>query len=179
MKRKRFVVLGTMGNDPYAGMAWMHMQIAVGLKRLGHEVRYIELTSCWPFDPVQQCRVCDSSYAVQYIGRVTESFGMGREWAYCRTYADRQWFGMSGAEAEEWLLHSDAVFNIAGASEPRSEDGFKIGTLVYFGTDPVYHEIAYENGDSKVIRNIQQHDAFVTYGENIGSEVCPVPLYRT
>ena len=33
--RRRIVVVGTLASNPYAGMAWMHMQIAAGLRRLG------------------------------------------------------------------------------------------------------------------------------------------------
>ena len=51
-------------------MAWMHMQIAKGLQRLGHDVYYFETTSTWPYDPVRQARVCDSDYAVPYLARV-------------------------------------------------------------------------------------------------------------
>jgi len=36
----RLVVLGTLASNPYAGMAWMHMQIAAGLARLGHDCVY-------------------------------------------------------------------------------------------------------------------------------------------
>ena len=41
----RIVVLGTVASMPYAGMAWMHMQIAAGLRRLKHDVYYIEVSS--------------------------------------------------------------------------------------------------------------------------------------
>ena len=51
MSRLRIAVLGTMGADPFAGMAWMHLQLAGGLLRLGHDVRYVETTSAWPYDP--------------------------------------------------------------------------------------------------------------------------------
>ena len=49
----RFVVVGTLASNPYAGMAWMHMQIAAGLRRFGHEVYYFEVTSCWLYDPIR------------------------------------------------------------------------------------------------------------------------------
>ena len=50
----RLAVLGTRASDPYAGMAWMRMQIAAGLLRLGHDVHYLETTSTWPYDPIWQ-----------------------------------------------------------------------------------------------------------------------------
>ncbi len=54
MKPLRIIVVGTLASNPYAGMAWMHMQIAVGLRRLGHDVYYFETTSAWPYDLVRQ-----------------------------------------------------------------------------------------------------------------------------
>jgi len=70
MTRLRIVVVGTLASSPYAGMAWMHMQIAAGFQRLGHEVYYFETTSNWPYDPVRQQKVADSDYAVPYLQRV-------------------------------------------------------------------------------------------------------------
>jgi hypothetical protein len=51
----------------------------------------------------------------------------------------------------------------------------KAGHLVYFGTDPVYHEIMHHNGDPEVKAIIAEHDALVTYGENIGTPQSPIP----
>ncbi|MFH1679045.1 MAG: hypothetical protein ABIH26_00195 [Candidatus Eisenbacteria bacterium] len=174
MKPLRLVVLGTLANDAYAGMAWMTMQIAAGLRRLGHDVCYFETTSTWPYDPVRRQRVCDSDYAVPYLARVAHGFGLGDRWAYRRSYLDKEWFGLGRREAEDRLARADAVFNIAGATL-LEEEGLKAGRLVYFGTDPVYHEITYANGDEHTRTIIDEHDDVVTYGENIGTSVCPIP----
>jgi hypothetical protein len=174
MKPLRLIVLGTAASDPYAGMAWMHMQIAAGLQRLGHHVYYFETTSAWPYDPVRQARVCDSEYAVPYLARVAESFALGGRWAYRRSYSDKEWCGLQRAEAEELLAHADAVLNVAGATRV-AEEGLRVGRLVYFGTDPIYHEIMCANGDSETSRLLEEHSDFVTYGENIGDADCPIP----
>src|SRR5439155_10942473 len=100
MKARRIVVVGTLASDPYAGMAWMHMQIVVGLRRLGHDVYYFETTSSWPYDPILRSRVCDSTYSVQYLARVAESFGIPDRWAYRRSYGDKAWFGLCRCRAE-------------------------------------------------------------------------------
>src|SRR5581483_10288986 len=94
------VVLGTLAANPYAGMAWTHMQIATGLARLGHDAYYLETTSNWPYDPVRQRKVCDSDYAVPYLARVAESFGLGDRWAYRRSYSDKTWLGPAAARGE-------------------------------------------------------------------------------
>ena len=58
MKSLRIVIVGTLASNPYAGMAWMHLQIVAGLRRLGHDAYYFETTSTWPYDPIRQMKVC-------------------------------------------------------------------------------------------------------------------------
>jgi hypothetical protein len=171
----RLVVLGTIASNPYAGMAWMHMQIATGLLRLGHDVHYVEATSVWPYDPVRQLKVNDADYAAPYLARVCEGFGLGDRWAYRRSYADNVWVGPAAASAVELLRTADAVFNVAGATRLRTKEGLEAQRLVYYGTDPPLHEIKFAAGDAIVRRTIDQHDDFVTYGENIGTDRCAVP----
>jgi hypothetical protein len=175
LKRLRIVVVGTLAATPYAGMAWMHMQIAVGLLRLGHDVYYMEVSSVWPYDPIRRTKVNDSSYAVPYLIRVADYFGMANRWAYRRSYSDNEWLGMSREKAEDLLAHADLVLNVAGATQVRAEYNLKVRRLVYYGTDPVYHEIAYANRDPMALMTIDQHDDFITYGENIGNPDCPIP----
>lgn len=174
MKPLRLIVLGTLASDPYAGMAWMHMQIAEGLRRLGHEVYYFEITSTWPYDPVRQTRVDDSDYAVPYLSRVAKSFGMDGRWAYRRSYSDNAWLGMDRARAEKLLLEADAVFNVAGAT-PLAAVGLKIGRRVYFDTDPVRYEVGYANRDPSIDWVFEEYDDMVSYGENVGTPHSPLP----
>jgi hypothetical protein len=174
LKTLRIVVVGTLASDPYAGMAWMHMQITAGLRRLGHDAYYFETTSAWPYDPIRQTTVKDSDYALPYLQRVAESFDLGERWAYRRSYSDKAWFGLQQAKAEDLLAHADAVLNVTGATRFAGE-GLKIGRLVYFGTDPGGHEIGFAEGKKEVRTLIDEHDDFVTYGENIGNLDCPLP----
>jgi len=174
MKPLRIIVVGTLASNPYAGMAWMHMQIAVGLRRLGHDVYYFETTSAWPYDPVRQEIVGDSDYALPYLAGIAESFGLGDRWAYRRSYSDKEWFGLSRCKAEDLLAHADAVLNVAGATK-LGDEGLKVGRLVYYGTDPVLDEIAFANGDENTRMFIEEHDDIITYGENIGRPDCPIP----
>jgi len=152
----------------------MHMQIAAGLQRLGHDAYYFETTSAWPYDPVRNSIVNDSDYALPYLKKVAESFGLGDRWVYRRSYSDKAWFGASQVRAEGLLAHADAVLNVAGATR-FAEEGLKIGRLTYFGTDPGHHEIAFASGHKDVRTLIDEHTDFVTYGENIGSPECPLP----
>jgi hypothetical protein len=170
----QLVVLGTVASNPYAGMAWMHMQIAAGLLRLGHDVYYLETTSTWPYDPVRERKVRDSEYAVPYLDRVCSFFGLDGRWAYRRSYLDNEWLGPAASRAEKLLDGADVVLNVAGSTR-LSEDGLRAGRLAYLGTDPIYHEVTYANGHSETRAIIDEHADVVTYGENIGTANCPVP----
>lgn len=171
----RIVVVGTLASDPYAGMAWMNMQIVLGFLRLGHDVYYFETTSTWPYNPIEETRVNNVDYSVPYLKKITESFGIGNRWAYRCSFSDKkEWLGLSQTKAEDLLSNADFVFNVAGATR-FEEEGLKVGRLVYFGTDPVYHEIKYAEGDENTTTVVDEHDDAVTYGENIGNADCPIP----
>jgi hypothetical protein len=174
MSRGPLIVLGTLAGNPYAGMAWMHMQIVAGLRRLGRDAYYFETTSTWPYDPERGEKVCDSDYAVAYLDRVAASFGLDGYWAYRRGYLDGEWLGMERIRAEALLATADAIFNVA-ASTPIWDDGLELGPLVDFGTDPVLDEIAYAEDEGGVRAWLDHHEAAVTYGENIGTPVSPIP----
>ena len=51
MKRKRLIVMGFMGSCPIAGVIWQHIHYIVGLKKLGHDVFYIEDSARLPYNP--------------------------------------------------------------------------------------------------------------------------------
>lgn len=174
MSRLRIAVLGTMGADPFAGMAWMHLQLAGGFLRLGHDVRYVETTSAWPYDAAQGSRVADPAYTLAHLARITVPFGMGERWAWRRSWGDGAWFGPAAGDAVEWLASTDLVFNVAGATQI-GKDGFRCGRMIHFGTDPVSEELRYAAGDARSVEHIDAHAATVTYGENIGTPRSPLP----
>jgi hypothetical protein len=150
------------------------MQIVVGLRRLGHDAYYFETTSAWPFDPIRNTREGDGAYALSYLARLAERFGLADHWAYRRSYSDKQWFGLPRSRAEELLANADAVLNVTGATR-FAEEELTVGRLIYFGTDPVIHEISYASGSEEARQIVEEHDDVVTYGENIGCPDCPIP----
>jgi hypothetical protein len=174
MRPLRFVVLGTIASNPYAGHAWPALSLTVGLSRLGHDAYYFETTSSWPYDPLARSKVASSDYAVSYLARAARRFGLDGRWAYRRSYSDKAWLGLERAKAEELLAHADAVFNITGAT-PLAEEGLEVGRLVYYGTDPGYHEAAFAAGDAQTRAILGEHDDVVTVGENLGTERSPLP----
>jgi hypothetical protein len=171
---RRLVVLGTLAANPYSGMAWMHGQITAGLLRLGHDVYYLETTSMWPYDPVRREKVCDSDYAVPYLGRIAERFGFGGRWAYRRSYSDKAWLGPAAEIGEQLLAEADAVLSIVGCTR-LAEEGLDVGRLVFVDTDPLWPQVRYAQGDPDVCSLVDEHSDVITYGENIGRAGSPIP----
>lgn len=175
MKPRTIIVTATLAGEPWAGPAWDVMQVAAGFKRLGHKVYYFEVAQNWPFDPVRATNVTDSNYALPYLKRLLACFGLEDSFAYRRSYSDHAWFGMERSRAEDLLQHADMVLNYAGGTGVRDEENLKAGRMVYYGTDPGSHDIAFARGDAAARRVVAQHDDFVTVGLNIGTPHCPIP----
>ena len=154
--------------------AWQHLQLAGGLLRLGHDVRYVETTSAWPYDAAQGTRVNDARYTLAYLARIMPRFGLGERWAYRRSWGDGQWLGPSAADAVDWLAATDLVFNVSGATR-FAQDGFACGRLVHFGTDPVTEELRYAAGDPRTLEHIGAPALTATSGENRGTPRSPQP----
>ena len=49
--RKTILVLHLAGQIPLAGVAWQALHHVLGLRRLGHDVWYIEDSGARPYDP--------------------------------------------------------------------------------------------------------------------------------
>ena len=151
------------------------MQIAAGLLRLGHDVHYLETTSNWPYDPVRQEKVRDSDYAVAYLAAWRRASVCGDRWAYRRSFSDRAWLGPSAGSALDLLASADAVFNVAGSTR-LDEDGLSAGQPRL-----LRHRSGHPRGrlrrtaTKKRVASSIEHDAVVTYGENIGTPASPVP----
>ena len=102
------------------------MQIAVGLRRLGHDVYYFETTSDWPYDPVRRRRSASRttrSRTSRASPRASGSATGGRTGAATST---RSGSGCRAGRAEGLLASADLVLNVAGSTTGRggaSRDG--------------------------------------------------------
>lgn len=172
--RKTILVLHLAGQYPLAGVVWQALHYLVGLRQLGHEVYYVEDSGAPPYDPRVKSIVMDPSYNVACLQQTLERFGFGEQWVYWDMASDT-YFGRSRAQLDAWYEKADLILNLCGASWPRA-DRRRGGPLVYIQTDPVYEQILASQGDQRMIEMLAAHDLRFTYGENLGSADCPVPL---
>src|SRR3712207_6210604 len=114
----RIAVAGLAAMYPFGGVFWDYMQYVLGLRRLGHDVLYIEDTGKWCYDPVANTFVEDGGRNAAYLGRHIAALDadLADRWffrdaageTYGRPYKDV----ISFCRSADLLLHISASANI-------------------------------------------------------------------
>jgi hypothetical protein len=164
-----------MGRCPFGGQTWLYLNWLRGLKRLGHEVWYVEDDSVWPYDPERNTVSDDCSYAVRHVRDSVGAIGLGDQWAFRLSDRTGACWGLSERGLKDLYGSCDLLLNVVGATDLRDEH-LASPFRVYVQTDPVTAELRLANGDQHTRRAFDSHHAIVTYGENYGAPDCGVPL---
>jgi hypothetical protein len=176
MKRKKIVVMGFMGACPIAGVVWQHIHYIVGLQRLGHEVYYIEDSARYPYNPVTWETLPDFSYAAETLGRLAAEFGFEGRWSFCARYFQPfQTAGIGYPRIAELYREADAILNVCGAQEP-NDDLLQSDRMIYVESDPGLEQIRIDRGDAGKV-DLRRQRALFTFGENVGTDLFPVPSH--
>jgi hypothetical protein len=165
------IVTGLMAQYPLGGVTWDYLQYILGLKRLGHDVYYIEDTGQWPYNPVYGGTADSCSYNVQYLANLMNRFGLADKWAYCFPWQS-QWFGLPEIKRAEIIKSADIIINVSGSLQ-RPWDYRKVKILVYIDSDPVFTQVKLARGQQDFRKMIDVHDVHFSFGEAF-SEVMPV-----
>jgi hypothetical protein len=173
--KRRIIVLGIAGRTPFAGVAWQVLHYLEGLRRLGHDVYYIEDTLQWPLDLDKNAKTDDSGYTVTYIARLMAWCGMGDRWAYRAAEQNGRIYGLSESEFARVFEQADALINVPASTELHGEHP-RVPIRVYLETDPVLPQIQVAQGRSFRIDLLSAHTHHFTYAENLGAPDCRVPL---
>jgi hypothetical protein len=160
---------------PLAGVTWQFAHYLEGFRRLGLDVYYVEDTGAWPYDPDKNTVTDDCSYAVSYLGEVMAWYGFADRWAY--RAADGRIFGLPESRVARLLEEADALVNITGSTPLRAEHQ-RVPVRIYLETDPVLPQIEVAKGNPSQIELLAAHTHHFTYGENLGSSDCGVPIER-
>jgi multidrug efflux pump len=141
----RIVVTGLIAQHPFmGGVTWDYLQYALGLRRLGHDVYYLEDSGEWPYNidggpsgihwAAQDCR-----FNVAFLARIMERFGLDGKWAY-HCALESQWYGLSDRRRNEILSSADLLLNVSGTLEWR-EEYRRVSRLCYIDSDPLFTQV--------------------------------------
>jgi hypothetical protein len=173
-RRGKIVVLHFAGQMPLAGVACQALHYLLGFQQLGYEAWYIEDSGANPYDPRANSVVMNCEYNVAYLRRVMEHYGLGGRWGYWDAIRN-VYHGISSDHLRSLYAEAAAVVNLCGATRLR-EEHFACPIRIMIDTDPVYQQIKYANADQAARTYLDAHTHFFTYGENLGTPDCSVPL---
>jgi hypothetical protein len=170
----RILILGYIVRGPLGGLAWHHLQYAMGLSRLGHDVYFLEDSDDHPscYDPVRDVTDSDPRYGLQFADRVFRRVGLADRWAYFDAHTGR-WFGP--AKGRGAALHSgaDLVLNLSAVNPLRSWLR-KVPVRALIDTDPAFTQIRHLTDRSARDRALR-HNVFFSFAHNLGRPDCTVP----
>ena len=181
----RVIVTGFIGHQRLlGGVAWDYLNVLLGMKRLGHDVYYIEDSGCWPYNDVDGPSGGDwtdwnPQATLEHLNKVMSAFNLDHKWAY-HFPPKSEWFGISNIARRELIESADILINVAGTLE-KPWDYQTIKKLIYIDTDPVFCQIGVESGEDSIVmrQRLNAHDVFFTVGEclNTNDEIPKAGYY--
>ena len=167
----RIVVAGALANKPgNGGAAWTRLSWALGFKRLGHEVYFVEQIA--PSTCVDQrgtpCAV-DDSMNLAYFRSVTERFELD---AGLIVEGGTRTLGMTWEELVAVAQTADLLVNISGHLTIETLK-HRFGKRIFIDLDPGYTQFWQAEGLAE--DRLRDHHYYFSVGENIGQPFCDIP----
>jgi hypothetical protein len=176
--RGKIVVWSLLATFPFGGMTWHRLHWLVGLRRLGFDVWYVEDSDRLVYDPLTFWPTAECSANVAYLAKQMKRVGLEDRWIFRPPGVTDHCLGATDSGALKRLYkEADVVINLSGAQELRDDHDI-IRCLVYIDTDPVAKQVAVANGEKQVVQMLDKYDHLFTYGDNLGSLDCLVPIER-
>jgi hypothetical protein len=174
-ERLRIVVLGYIVRGPVGGMAWHHLHYVRGLRDLGHDVVFIEDSGddewCC-YDPTTHTTGPDPRFGLGFAADAFRRLGLDDRWAY-HDALGTGWHGPLGERALDYCRSADVLINVSGVNPVRPWlEGVPRRVLV--DTDPGFAQIR-QLTDPEQTALALQHNAFVTFGANVGHADSLIP----
>lgn len=170
----RIIVLGHVVRSPVGGMVWSNLHYLMGLTRLGHDIYYVEDSDDYPscYNPELGIVGIDPQYGLRFASQVLARIGLGERWAYHDAHTAR-WFGPCGRRIVAICKGSDLLLNLA-CMNPLRPWLLEIPARALVDEDPAFTQI--NNLKDPVARQrALRHTAFLSFGENIGTDRSAIP----
>lgn len=167
MSKPTAVVIGSVGQFPYAGMTMYYLHHVAGLHRLGYDVTYVERQN------QGHTMTDDTSQALAYLAVVLPRFGVDSDHY---SFIDRagNCAGGLGWDRLRNLL-SGAEFLLTVASPTWFDELERCRRRLYIDADPVFTQVAMLTGVGSRAAAATHYDCLFTSATRIGQPDCTVP----
>ena len=149
------------GDPRQGGATWAVLQYLLGLRRLGHEVYFVEPLGAGP----------PGVAVTVYFGEVTRDFDLQGAAALLPPN-NRQAVGLTYNRLTEIARRADLLINVSGMLTDEAIIG-RVPVRVYLDLDPAFVQLWHETGAADM--RFAGHTHFVTVGQSIGGPHCDVP----
>ncbi len=173
----KIIVFGILFFYPLAGVTFQFLHYLLGLRRLGYDAYYVEDSGRWIYDPELNDISPDPTANLKAVVPVLEAHGFSGRWAFRGNYPDGQCYGMDEEQIRALYREADGFLNVTGAQEIRPEH-LCCRRRIYVESDPFALQVRVAGGDPKSVGAVAAHDTLFTFGENLGSEDCSVPVEK-
>jgi hypothetical protein len=155
-------------------MAWHHLQYVLGLKKLGHDVLFIEDSDDYPscYDPTTHAVSTNARYGLRFAQLAFAKLGLADDWTYYDANQDA-WFGPACRTAIDFCQGADVFLNVSGVNPVRAWLD-RVPVRVFIDTDPAFTQIRHLTDEDARLRALQ-HNAFFTFGELIETPHSGIP----
>lgn len=166
----RILVSGMIAADPRQGGAtWAVLQYVLGLRRLGHDVLFVEQIAPEKLRPAGATLAASDNAA--YFNEVVGEFCLKDRAALVASDGQAN-FGMEFAELRRFSQSADLLLNLSGIlSLPALLE--RVERRVYVDLDPGFTQIWHESQGLDL--GFDRHTHFVTIGMKIGAPSCSIP----
>ena len=178
----RIAVTGLAATYPLGGVFWDYLQYPLGLHRLGHDVLYIEDSGRWCYEPRGETFVADGARNARWLADNIAALepALSDRWFFRDATGGA--FGRSWREVARFCREADLFLHVSASCWMR-EEYFAAARVVFLDSDPMYTQAsvpAYLDDSAAPeersrIEMLRRHDAFFTFGENIGAADCSIP----
>ena len=138
----KIVLFGYVVRFPLAGLALHHLQYALGLERMGHEVTFVE-TAGWPqscYDPSAGTMGDDPAYGVRYLRTLLDRFGIRARWCYLDAAGEAH--GLSSADLAAACKAADLLINLDNVNDLADvPGGADVRRKALVDADPVFTQL--------------------------------------
>src|SRR5581483_6093667 len=183
----RIVTTGLAATYPFGGVFWDYLQYPLGLRRLGHEVLYVEDTGRWCYDAAAATFVESAAENAAGLARALTALdpGLADRW-FVRDAAGAT-YGRDWRQVAAFCRSADLFLHISASCWMR-EEYFAAARVAFVDTDPLYTQAsipAYlagtvDAGGRERVEMLRRHDVFFTFAENVDGPDCRIPtgLFR-
>ena len=169
------IVSGAVANKPRnGGEAWVRLSWALGLRRLGFDVYFVEqISPATCFDEVGAPAGFESCANRDYFWSVMRRFGLAEKSALvCAAGEDVQCDGLTWDRLLDVAAAAEMLVNISGHLTLAPVTG-RIRRKAYVDIDPGFTQFWHADPATKF--RVEGHDLYFTIGENINSPRCAIP----